>query len=417
MLADRAPAHSLPRDFYTDPKLHQLDLDHIWYREWVFVGHDVELPNAGDYITVAVGDFNLIVLRDADGGVSALHNVCRHRGSVLCDEPTGTLRRRIVCPYHQWAYELDGTLAKARKTGPDFDPTTHDLGRAACESVGGMIYVCVADVPPDFEPVRELVEPYLAAFDLTTAKIAFTSVVVERGNWKLVMENNRECYHCKATHPELCVTFPESPLHSGGGVGEELLALERLVDRCEALGLPSRYKASTDFQYRAMRMAFLGDAQSMTRDGLPAVAKRFGGLPDGNVGDVLLYHYPSTWNHFAADHAITFRIMPVSPTETQLVTTWLVPGDAVEGVDYDLDNLTSVWLATNAQDKQLVERTQRGVNSPAFRPGPYSPEEEDGVIQFIDWYAQRMITSLDERTAARSMDTKVMVRTDVGARS
>ena len=108
--------------------------------------------------------------------------------------------------------------------------------------------------------------------------------------------------------------------------------------------------------------------------------------PADNVGDVLLYHYPNSWNHYMADHAVTFRIAPISPTQTRLTTCWLVPSDAVEGVDYNVDALTSVWQATNAQDVTLVERAQRGVTSPAYRPGPYSPDEESGVIQFIDWY-------------------------------
>jgi len=253
-----------------------------------------------------------------------------------------------------------------------------------------LVFVCVAETPPDFGPVRALVEPYLAPFDLARTRVAATSTVVENGNWKLVMENNRECFHCRSAHPELCVTFPEAPLHSGGGSGDDLAALERMVDECEAIGLPSRFVASPDLQYRAMRMPFLGDARSMTPTGEPAVAVRLGDLPERNIGDVLLYHYPSTWCHFTADHAVTFRLLPLTATTTELTTTWLVHEDAVEGVDYDLDWLTSVWLATNQQDAALVERTQRGVNSPAYRPGPYSPVEEEGVIQFIDWYAARM---------------------------
>ena len=396
-LEGRRPAHALDREFYTDADFHRLDLEHVWYREWLFVGHDLDIPNAGDFFTVVIGDYGLVVIRGDDGVVRALHNVCRHRGSVLCEDERGSMRRRIVCPYHQWAYTFDGTLAKARKTEADFVAADHHLATAACETIETMIFVSVAVEPPDFEPVRAMVQPFLAPFDLANAKVAHTETVVERGNWKLVMENNRECFHCKTAHPELCVTFPEAPLHSGGGAGDDLLALERLIDRCEALGLPSRFTASPDFQYRTMRMNFLGDARSMTMDGTPAVNRRFGDLPEENTGDVLMYHYPSTWNHYSADHALTFRILPVSPTETQLVTTWLVPADAIEGVDYDLANLTSVWRATNAQDTVLVERTQRGVNSPAYRPGPYSPDEEEGVIQFIDWYSATMLNGVRQQ--------------------
>jgi stachydrine N-demethylase len=241
--------------------------------------------------------------------------------------------------------------------------------------------------------MQSLLDSYLSPFALDRAQIAATSVTVEAANWKLVLENNRECYHCRGAHPELCATFPEAPLHSGGHSDVDSSALEQIVTVGESLGLPSQYIASADNQFRAMRMPFLGDARSMTMDGKPAVAARFGSLPDVNIGDVLVYHYPSTWNHFTADHAITFRVVPLGPTATQLTTTWLVPEGAVEGVDYQLASLTSVWMATNAQDAKLVERAQLGVMSPAYSPGPYAPVDELGVIQFIDWYADEMLNN------------------------
>jgi Rieske 2Fe-2S family protein len=100
------------------------------------------------------------------------------------------------------------------------------------------------------------------------------------------------------------------------------------------------------------------------------------------------------WTHLMADHAVTFRLLPTGPATTQLRTTWLVPGDAVESEDYDVAALTKVWLATNDQDSALVARAQRGVSSPAFRPGPYSTVEEEGVIQFVDWYARVLAAGL-----------------------
>ncbi len=389
-LRDRRPAHSLPREFYTDNELYALDLQRVWYEQWIFVAHVAELPYPGHYLTVDIGDVKLLIIRGSDGVIRALHNVCRHRGAVLCDGERGMVRSRIVCPYHQWSYELDGKLAKARGVEDDFDRSVYGLGHAECQVAGGMIFVSLSETSTDFGPAATMFSDYLKPYGPENMKVAFQTTTVERGNWKLVMENNRECFHCKGAHPELCATFPEAPLHSGGGTGDDLIELKRIVDDCEALGLPSAFAASPDFQFRAMRMPFLGNAQSMTVDGSPGVAKRFGDLPTRNIGDVLLYHYPSTWNHYMADHAVTFRIIPTSATTTQLVTTWLVPGDAVEGIDYDVEALTSVWRATNEQDTVLVERVQRGVSSPAYRPGPYSPIEEEGVIQFIDWYAANM---------------------------
>jgi Rieske 2Fe-2S family protein len=110
-------------------------------------------------------------------------------------------------------------------------------------------------------------------------------------------------------------------------------------------------------------------------------------VTEDGIGSLLLFHYPSTWNHVLGDHAISFRVLPLGPTETQVTTKWLVRADAVEGVDYDIDELTRVWTATNDQDRRIVEENQRGVNSPMFEPGPYSPAHEGGVMQFVEWYA------------------------------
>lgn len=390
-LASHRPGYSLPQAFYTDQKAFEADLAGIWYRDWLFAGHECEIANPGDWLTLDIGAYSVIVVRTGDGGLRAHHNTCRHRGYRICDAASGHAKRRFVCPYHQWSYELDGTLARARQMGDDFDPKAHGLRSAHAESVGGQIFVCVAKHASDFAPVRAMVEPYLAPFDLRNARVAAQSRIIEHGNWKLVMENNRECYHCAGSHPELCRTFPEAPTHSGGGDNAEQAAIDKLVSDCEALGLPGRYQAAADFQYRVMRLPFIGDARSMTLTGKPAVSMPLGRLPTGpNIGDVLFYHYPSTWNHFTADHAISFRVLPKSATETELVTKWLVHKDAVEGRDYDLGALTHVWNATNAQDTALVERNQRGIASPAYEPGPYSPVHEEGVMQFVNWYRQAM---------------------------
>ena len=190
---------------------------------------------------MTVGTSPLVVVRGHDGEIRALHNVCRHRGSIVCEATHGVARRRFVCPYHQWSYELDGRLAKARSIADDVD--TGELGLARRAAAGRR-----ADLrerrrpPPDFGPLRELVEPYLGAFALESAKVAYETTAVEHGNWKLVLENNRECFHCRSAHPELCPTFPDGTQHSGTGTAEELRALVEFVDRCETLGLPSRFR-------------------------------------------------------------------------------------------------------------------------------------------------------------------------------
>lgn len=399
-LRERRPDHSLAREFYLDDSVHRLDLENIFYREWIFAGHDCEIEKPGDYFTLQIGDYSVIVNRDASGAVHALHNSCRHRGYKVCEAAKGHVKRRFVCPYHQWSYELDGALARTRGMAADFDPKAHGLKHAHAASVAGWIFVCVAKVAPDFQAFRAIVEPYLAPYDLTNTRVAFESRIVEKGNWKLVMENNRECYHCVGSHPELCRTFPDSPVHAGVEGARDAAHVAQFVENWEGKGFPGRFKIADDAQYRVMRLPFLDKARSMTMSGEPAVAKRLGRAPkDENCGDVLLYHYPSTWNHITADHALSFRCLPVSATETELVTKWLVPKDAVEGRDYDRETLTEVWLATNAQDTALVERNAEGIRSPAYEPGPYSPVHEAGVIQFVDWYCGSLARGLKGQTA------------------
>ena len=137
-----------------------------------------------------------------------------------------------------------------------------------------------------------------------------------------------------------------------------------------------------------MRVPLVGDAVSYTLSGKPAVHRQLSDdAPDGHFGALLLYHYPTTWNHVLGDHAITFRVTPLSAPETEVTTKWLVHRDAVEGVDFRLDNLIHVWMETNDQDRRVVEDNAQGIASPAYEPGPYSTVHEGGVIQFVDWYA------------------------------
>ena len=387
-LGRHRPGHTLAGRFYSDPAFYQLDLENIWRREWLFAGHDCEIPKPGDYFTLQVGDHPVVVVRSRDGAIRAFHNTCRHRGSRICSAERGSTPR-LVCPYHNWSYELDGRLLFARDMGADFDRAQHGLKSVHCETLAGYVWICLADEAPDFAEFRRTAAPFIAPHDLTVAKVAAESTIVEEGNWKLVWENNRECYHCSPNHPELCKTFPEAPTISGvnGAMDDPIIAEH--WRRCEAAGLPSQFKISDEGQWRVTRMPLLREAVSYTMSGRAAVSRPLSDrVAEPRIGTMLLFHYPTTWNHILGDHAISFRVLPIGPTRTQVTTKWLVHRDAVEGVDYDVDNLTAVWKATNDQDRRIVEENQRGVSSPAFEPGPYSPIHEGGVIQFVEWYCQ-----------------------------
>ena len=382
----RKPGFSLPRAFYCDPEIYRLDLENIFYKDWLFAGHDCELKEPGEFFTLQIGDYPVVAVRSNDREIRAFHNSCRHRGSRVCTADHGKARR-LVCPYHQWTYDLDGSLARARHMDAEIDKSQFGLKPVHCHSVGGYIFVCVAEDAPAWEPFRSTVAPYLAPHNLADTKVAVSSTIVENGNWKLVWENNRECFHCAANHPELCRTFPESPTVTG--VNAVMGDPEMLGhwSRCESVGLPSTFQIAQNGQYRVTRAPLIEGAESYTMSGQRAVKLPLTpSVTEPKIGTLLLFHYPSTWNHVLGDTCTSFRVLPISPTQTQVTTKWLVNKDAVEGVDYDIDELTKVWMATNDQDRTVVEENQRGILSPAYEPGPYSLDHESGVMQFVEWY-------------------------------
>ncbi len=400
LLARRRPGHALERPFYVDPDTFAQDLAQVFEREWLFALPACQLDRTGAYARLRIGAWDVIVVKGGDGEIRAFHNSCRHRGSILCKGRDGRVAK-LVCPYHQWTYELDGRLLWARDMGPDFDASKHGLRPVHLRELCGLVFICLAEDAPDFDGFAETARPYLEVHDLHRAKVAFTSTIVEKGNWKLVWENNRECYHCSGSHPALCRSFPLDPEIAGVSAdGSISPRLQAHFDRCEAAGAPAQFRLAGEGQYRLARMPLSAPAVSYTMDGKAGVSRPLGrvGLPD--AGSLLFFHYPSMWSHFLPDQSMTFRVTPIGPQETEVTTTWLVDRDAVEGVDYDLNRLTEVWLHTNDEDREIVEGNQAGINSPAYLPGPYSPGEESGVIQFIDWYAGRMERAFGPRAVA-----------------
>ncbi len=402
LLKSRKQAFSLPQPFYTDPDFFKLDMETIYYRDWLFAGHDCEIAAIGQWFTMQVGDYSLIVIRGKDGQIRALHNSCRHRGSRICSAEQGT-SKRLICPYHQWSYDTDGTLVRARHMQDDFDKAQYGLKQAHCETVGGYIFVCVAQHAPDFAPFAAQALPYLAPHHLADAKIAHQNTIIENGNWKLVWENNRECYHCAANHPELCRTYPEAPSATGVSGAADDPVIKAHWDKCEAAGLPSAFAMNPGGQFRTARMPLVEGAVSYTMSGKAAVARPLcDTVTTPEIGTMLMFHYPTTWNHVLGDHAISFRVLPLDATHTAVTTKWLVHKDAQEGVDYNVEELTAVWNATNDQDRRVVEDNQFGINSPAYEPGPYAVADEGGVMQFVEWYCNTMDRALGGERATLS---------------
>ncbi|MDN6151825.1 MAG: aromatic ring-hydroxylating dioxygenase subunit alpha, partial [Yaniella sp.] len=246
LLDTRRQGFSLSAPFYTDPDLFQLDMEAIFGQQWIFAASIAEMPEPGDYVTVDYGPYSLIVLHNDDGGVNVLHNVCRHRGARVLTKNSGTTGN-LVCGYHSWTYAPDGDLIHASAPGEiEFDKKCFALKKAHGRTVAGLIFVCLADEPPqDFDQTAAVFEPYVAPHELAKTKVAYQQDIIEEGNWKLVMENNRECYHCDG-HPELaCSLFPTwgltdetVPAHLEEVWGRTQSAQASLEQRCQRYGLP-----------------------------------------------------------------------------------------------------------------------------------------------------------------------------------
>jgi len=195
LINSRQPNFGLPRDFYHDEALFRAELQHIWRAGWLFAGHSCQVPNPGDYFIYTIGDDSLIIVRDDSGQVNAFYNVCRHRGSIICEEPVGHVKR-FICPYHQWTYGRDGRLLLVRGMQKELDKSHYSMHSAHAREVEGMIWVSLAREPLDFQQAYETIAPVAHPQGLTRAKVAKIMDFDIHSNWKLVWENNRECYHC-----------------------------------------------------------------------------------------------------------------------------------------------------------------------------------------------------------------------------
>ena len=394
-LAERKPGHSLPQLLYNSPEAYEFDLEAIFGQSWILAGFACEIPRPRGYLALTIGRSPVVITRDRDGAFRAFFNSCRHRGAQVCPDGPGG-KARLTCPYHQWVYGLDGWLVHAQNMQPSFRPDEHGLKPIHVEEVAGALFVSLAETPPAFERFRADLEPLLAPHRLNEAKLAHQNTLVEKGNWKLVMENARECYHCAVGHPELALTFPIAEA-KGGQFAKEGDPRHAAFDaRLAAAGLAKGPFLGPWWQIE--RFPLKEGQVSLTMDGQPAVKKLMIDGENADVGSLRWAIEPHSFCHSTSDTTVYFSAMPTATGETVVTCKWLVHQDAVEGVDYDVERLTALWNITNQQDRDLVELNQRGVNSLGYTPGPYCEDGEDYVIRFVDWYCDRAEEFIAART-------------------
>jgi len=402
LLASDRKGLSLPRDLYVSEDAFRFDTQVMLKSVWLYACTVAHVKNPGDYFVFEVAHNSIIIIRGRDNEVRAFWNSCRHRGARICLEQRGRAPR-LTCPYHQWTYGLDGALIAARSMSEDFDKKENGLAPVALENVGGLIFICMDDTPPPIDRVKADIIDQIAVYDLERCKVVVQDNYIEDANWKLVMENNRECYHCDAGHPELISVlgtygFGKGLPEDGEADVVDDSAFDAMVDakrdQWKAMGI---FRDLIEFPdgwwHRMARLPLANGAVTQSIDGKLACKKLIGPFTEPETSSLSVWTQPNSWHHFCCDHVVTFSLTPVAADKTLLRTSWLVHEDALEGVDYDPDHLAALWRTTNTQDGHFSTINHKGISTDGYRPGPYAVEEKL-VEDFKDFYVDRAKAAL-----------------------
>jgi Rieske 2Fe-2S family protein len=353
-------ALTLPGRYYTSEAIFQAEQERIFGSQWVLVGRAEQIAEPGAFFLAEVAGESLIVVRGKDGQARALFNVCRHRGTRLCVEAAGRFASTIQCPYHAWTYGLDGQLLAARlmQDVPGFDKGDWPLRRAELAEWEGFLFVNLAPEPVPFEQAFAPLIGKFADWQIANLRVATRIEYDLACNWKLIIQNYSECYHCPLIHPDL-----------------------------------DRLSESTSGRNDLSEGPFLGGFMTLNHGfGSMTLSGKEAAAPVGNVaGEELerVYYYslfPNVLLSLHADYVMVHRLRPMSAKRTLVTCEWLfAPGTAQEGVE----DAAGFWDMTNRQDWHVSELTQLGVASRAYTPGPYAQAE--GLLHAFDsYYLERL---------------------------
>lgn len=393
LLAKQPRNFSLQPEFYLSEEIYRLDIDKVLMPHWQCVNHVTAIPNPGDYLVFNYDRDSVIVVRGDDNQIRSFANVCRHRGSRICDASGHAKGGILVCPYHAWSYGLDGSLAHARMMPRDFDKQGLGLKPLPTKVVQGLIFVSLSDAPLAFDDCEDNINATLGVYDWANAKVAYQSSVAFSANWKLALENQVECYHCAPSHPEFSVVHGQSTAKEKKLIAEMNAKAEAQGIRIDTRDHWALSALEGQEQTYSNRYPMAANACTASKDGTP-LAPLMGDFKSYDNGQLVCYVGPM--NHFLSygDYGAIFRYTPKSLSETELAVIWLVREDAVEGRDYDRDDLTWMWRVTAGADKRIVEENQRGISSRFYTPGPYALPIEEKTVRFTEWYMSALSSAL-----------------------
>lgn len=375
--------YSLEQPFYTSKEIFEAEWECIFKKHWLFAGSTAQIPKPGDYFLYTLQNDAIIIIRGNNGEVYAHYNTCTHRGSAICLQEKGNAPK-LICPYHQWVFDKDGTLLNARMMPGVFCKEHYNLRSVHVEVVEGLIFISMAEEAPDFSGIEKSLAPFLLPYEIANAKVAAIKNYTLKANWKLVAENFRECYHCGGAHPEYCSAVIGANLREN----TDALTLDKQKE-WKAKGLATELvEVTPGTTTYAIRYPLRPGFESYSLDG-KKVSMPMGLHKDHDAGVVGLVNYPNFWMDAVSDYVWTMKVTPVDAATTDVEFCWLVNANAVEGKDFSLEHLTGFWEITGEQDGKLCENNFKGIQSNAYKPGPYAPVE-DQVINFVDWCVEQL---------------------------
>ncbi len=366
---------SLPATWYYDTEHYLRELDRIFYTGWLYLCHTSTLAEARSFRSFNIGNQGIFLVRDDDGSLRCFHNTCRHRGSKLCLESEGRLPNKLIrCPYHQWAYALDGRLVAttSHAEAADFDKADYPLFPVLVQQWRGGIFVSLADDPPDLAESFERGSDRTGNWPMPDLVVGHSWNKVMNCNWKTFWENFNECLHCPNVHPELCELVPM--------YGRRISHFRDVAD----------WQSYTDRDDPAYAGGLRQGAETWSMDGR-AGDVRITGLTEEEIarGQGYLVSYPSVFIAAHVDYMRTVRVLPLGPEQTEIEVEWLFTPETLAHGDFDHSNITDFAKRVMQQDADASELNQSGMHSRKFQHGVLMPEEYN-VKAFQDWVrAQR----------------------------
>jgi len=348
---------TLQQKYYTSDEVFEQEKERIFNKYWVCAGHQSRIPNPGDYFLLNLYGESLIILRDKEMQIRAFYNVCRHRGTRICEAKEGHFSNSIQCTYHAWTYGLDGKLIGApfMRDVEGFALQDFPLLAAPLEIWEGFIFIHLGQ--PDFSgkmghKMQSFAEMYapligrLGQWNMSSLKSHHRETYDVKANWKYVFQNFNECYHCPTIHPML-----------------------------------NKYTNYTSAENDLVDGAFLGGFMSITSGGSMTVTGRTCALPLGNLDEddrQRGYYYSILSNlllNIHPDYLMFHLVFPVAPGRCRVVSEWLFHPEAETQPDFRPQEAVDFWHETNLQDWHVCELNQQGVESKAYTPGWYTPRE------------------------------------------